>query len=166
MRSTDLAHGARRGKPPCRRAEAAWLLAALATALAAPRAVACPPPPPPAPGVEQLAARFWRDATEICVMRLAGDSRRVSDLPSLRNYTLAEAFWQIEAATLRAISGRCEPGIVHFPEVPHAVCGGGMPRLEADLLVAMTEERVLIRWVLPASELGAAVVRHAETTPR
>jgi hypothetical protein len=166
MRSADLTLGARGGNPPCRFARAAWLLAALATALAATPAVACPPPPPPEPSVEQRAARFWRDATEICVVRLAGDSRRVSDLPVLRGYMLAEAFWQIEAVTLQAIKGRCVPGIVHFAEVPYAVCGGGMPTVDADLVVAMTEQRVLIRWVLPASELGAAVARHAETTAR
>lgn len=124
-------------------------------------AVGCPPPPPPLPTIEEQARAFWNTATEACVFRLVGASRTASDLPELRLQTLADAYWQVDAIAVRALKGRCAAGRVHFADVSPALCGGGMPPFDPNLLVAMTSERVLLRWTDPDVELAVAVGRFA-----
>ena len=132
--------------------------AALVLALLALPAAACPPPPPPLPPPQEQAARFRADAESVCLMRLRGDTQAPSPLPELRRWVLAEGWWQVQAIALKTFKGDCAAGTVHFAEVPPALCGGGMPPYDVDLLVAMTGPRVLARWTLPDSELGAALV--------
>jgi hypothetical protein len=123
-------------------------------------AVACPPPPPPLPTIEDQARGFWNTATEACVFRLVAASRTSSDLPELRLQTLADAYWQIDAVAMRALKGQCASGRVYFAEISPALCGGGMPPFDTNLLVAMTSERVLLRWTDPDGDLAVAVGRY------
>lgn len=160
MRADCRAEAARRAR---RRALPALPCCVVLALLAAPVA-ACPPPP--LPGIEEQAAGFWKAATEICIVRLFAATLAATDMPAVRRYALANGYWEVQSLTWRAVKGSCDPGTVYFADMPYELCGGGMPPFDVDLLVAMTYERVLTRWVAPDSELGAAVSRLAERIGR
>lgn len=130
----------------------AWAWIFLAGPLAA-----CPPPPPPLPSIEQQAASFWQAATHLCVLRVRGDTLASTELPAVRRWSHADGYWQADALVAQRIKGHCKPGRVYFAEVSPALCGGGMPPVDVDLMVAMTGERVLVRWTLPDTDLARAV---------
>ncbi len=126
---------------------------------------ACPPPPPPLPSIEQQAASFRQAATQLCVLRLRGSSRAPTDLPAVHRWVQADGHWQVSANAVQRLQGQCKTGRVYFAEVSPAMCGGGLPPFDVDLLVAMTDERVLVRWTLPDSELAQTVLRFGEIKP-
>ncbi len=136
----------------------------LVLALLAAMAQACPPPPPPVPTVQQQAARFLADAEALCLMRLREGTQAPSALPELRRWALADGYWQAEATALKTLKGACAGGTVYFAEVSPALCGGGLPPYDVDLVVAMTREGVLARWTLAQSELGAALRQAASSS--
>ena len=120
-------------------------MASAGAVLAGPVA-ACPPPPPPFPSIEQQATTFRQAATALCVLRLHGH-------------------WQVHALVAQRLKGKCTAGRVYFAEVSPALCGGGMPPFDADLMVAMTDERVLVRWILADTDLARAVRHVPKSTP-
>ena len=123
--------------------------------------VACPPPPPPGPTPDQSARVFWNRVEEVCLVRLAHDTLAPSALPLLRDVPLAEGRWQVHARIESGLKGRCEPGVVHFADVPPAVCGGGMPPLDVPLIAGWTIDRVMTVWTPSESALADALRRLA-----
>lgn len=139
-------------------------MASAGAVLAGPVA-ACPPPPPPFPSIEQQATTFRQAATALCVLRLRGDTLASTELPALRRWSHAHGHWQVDALVAQRLKGKCTAGRVYFAEVSPALCGGGMPPFDADLMVAMTDERVLVRWILADTDLARAVRHVPKSTP-
>jgi hypothetical protein len=124
-------------------------------------AAACPPPPGPPPTVEAQAAVQWYNATNVCELVLEDVRPLAERIPGAGRWAIAEAHWQARARTTATIKGRCEPGLVVFPEVAPALCGLGVPAAHAPLVAAIDADRTLTWWTTQDAPVASALRRIA-----
>jgi len=120
-------------------------------------AAACPPPPGPPPTVEAQAAVQWDNAVNLCELVLDDVRLLAERIPGAGRWAIAEAHWQASAQTTASIKGRCEPGLVVFPEVTPALCGLGMPAAQAPLVAAIDDDRTLTWWTAADAPVASAL---------
>ena len=120
-------------------------------------AAACPPPHGPPPTVEAQAAVQWDNAVNLCELVLEDVRPLAERIPGAGRWAIAEAHWQASARTTAAIKGRCEPGLVVFPEVSPALCGLGMPAAHAPLVAAIDADRTLTWWTAADAPVASAL---------
>ena len=120
-------------------------------------AAACPPPPGPPPTVAAQAAVVWDNAANLCELVLDDVRLLPERVPGAGRWAIAEAHWQARARTTASIKGRCEPGLVVFPEVSPALCGLGMPAAHAPLVAAIDADRTLTWWTAQDAPVASAL---------
>ena len=120
-------------------------------------AAACPPPPGPPPTVVAQAAVQWDNAVNLCELVLEDVRPLAERIPGAGRWAIAEAHWQASARTTAAIKGRCEPGLVVFPEVSPALCGLGMPAAHAPLVAAIDADCTLTWWTVAEAPVARAL---------
>ena len=120
-------------------------------------AAACPPPPGPPPTVEAQAAVQWDNAVNLCELVLDDVRLLAERIPGAGRWAIAEAHWQASAQTTASIKGRCERGLVVFPEVSPVLCGLGVPAAHAPLVAAIDADRTLTWWTAQDAPVASAL---------
>ena len=120
-------------------------------------AAACPPPPGPPPTIEAQAAVQWGNAANLCELVLDDVRPLAERIRGDGRWAIAVAHWLASARITASIKGRCEPGLVVFPEVSPALCGLGMPAAPAPLVAAIDADRTLTWWAAQDASVASAL---------